>query len=80
MRCRNMWWNPTLFLGATIEWNASSALFSRRDSLSVANDPCSVTLRSERETMLQVIKWGLVDGVFLVSFAPLLYLVKQWSY
>lgn len=36
--------------------------------------------RSKRHTAMLVAKWGLVDAVFILSFMPLLYLVKQWSY
>lgn len=38
------------------------------------------TRRRKRETAMLVVKWGLVDAVFFLSFVPLLYLVKQWSY
>lgn len=36
--------------------------------------------RTKRETAMLVAKWGAVDAVFILSFVPLLYLVKQWSY
>ena len=48
-------------------------------SLSVGCDSLP-TRRSKRHTAMLVAKWGLVDAVFILSFMPLLYLVKQWSY
>ncbi|CAM9515275.1 unnamed protein product [Discosporangium mesarthrocarpum] len=33
-----------------------------------------------KRSMWDVLKWGMVDAAFLMSFLPLLYLVKQWSY
>ncbi|CAN0152971.1 unnamed protein product [Ascophyllum nodosum] len=35
---------------------------------------------TKQKTALLVAKWGLVDAGFVLSFLPLLYLVKQWSY
>ncbi|CAM9177365.1 unnamed protein product [Pylaiella littoralis] len=51
---------------------AGAGASRRRNSLSMR--------RSRRETAMLVTKWGLVDAVFILSFMPLLYLVKQWSY
>ncbi|CAM9411371.1 unnamed protein product [Scytosiphon promiscuus] len=38
------------------------------------------SVRSKRRSAMLMAKWGLVDAVFILSFVPLLYLVKQWSY